>query len=513
MWIDTITLPIAMEAFDILSAVAEALDANAAPLVISAYPHDAPPSIPVGAEEALREVRQRVATMLVREGILQSATYFHHSGPYVSDSDREGLLIEAAEAPVRSTLAALRKRLEPAPAGSGNTLPKSQHDALPNSGGALPKSQRKALPRQEADPHKRPAGGRSSDRRAAKGARSDVTRVRTGLDLLTAHETYTLQGQLGQGGSGAVWAARSEQGGTVAIKILDPTKSRKEVRARFRNEMSFCEGPHHPHVIRSLDRGFHEIGGQRWPFYVMPLYPHTLRTVMRAGLGHEQRLSIFAQVLDGMEHAHEQGVIHRDLKPENILVSNGYTHAVVADFGIAKFDEDMQATVIATLPEERLANFQYAAPEQRRVGDVTTSATDVYALGLILNELFTGDVPQGQGHLLVADIAPEYAYLDALVETMIQNVPANRLQSAAEVKARMGLAERTKGATRQPTQRAAARVVSEARPERSASSNDVMERLRSEEAHHEAVRKRDALRVAVQVSGEVNVLLNLASND
>jgi serine/threonine protein kinase len=104
-------------------------------------------------------------------------------------------------------------------------------------------------------------------------------------------------------------------------------------------------------------------------------------------------MAIFSQILDGVEAAHLQNVIHRDLKPENILCDQNFATIAIADFGTARFTEDILATAIETGPSQRLANFQYAAPEQRTVGGDVQATADIYALGLMLNELFTGSVP------------------------------------------------------------------------------------------------------------------------
>lgn len=101
------------------------------------------------------------------------------------------------------------------------------------------------------------------------------------------------------------------------------------------------------------------------PFYVMPLYQHTLRGLMDAGIERNRILPLFSLILDGVEAAHLLRVWHRDLKPENVLCDANSGSAVIADFGIAHFEEDELYTAVETRNGDRLANFQYAAPEQR----------------------------------------------------------------------------------------------------------------------------------------------------
>jgi serine/threonine protein kinase len=121
-----------------------------------------------------------------------------------------------------------------------------------------------------------------------------------------------------------------------------------------------------------------------------------------------------------------QGIWDRDIKPENILFSAATNELVVADFGIAHFEEEELLTAVETKNDERLANFLYAAPEQKRRGQKVDSKADVHALGLILNEMFSGDVPLGTLFRRVSDAAPEYSYLDGLIDLMLRQDPAQR---------------------------------------------------------------------------------------
>jgi serine/threonine protein kinase len=192
---------------------------------------------------------------------------------------------------------------------------------------------------------------------------------------------------------------------------------------RFRNEIHFCTKNTHRNVIQVQASG---ITGSGAIFYVMPLYSGTLRDLVSKRITPKAVLPYFGQVLDGTEAAHLLGVWHRDVKPENVLFSAETGTLVVADFGIAHFEEEELLTAVETKNDERLANFLYSAPEQRSRGQKVDSKADIYALGLILNEMFTGTVPQGTGFRRVVEAAPEYAYLDGLIELMIRHDPALR---------------------------------------------------------------------------------------
>jgi serine/threonine protein kinase len=145
-------------------------------------------------------------------------------------------------------------------------------------------------------------------------------------------------------------------------------------------------------------------------------------------------LPLFSQILNGVEAAHLLKVVHRDLKPENCLYNAQNSTLVVTDFGIAHFTAEELYTLVETGPHTRLANFQYAAPEQRSREAVVDQRADIYSLGLIPNELFTGQMPHGTDYKTIVTVAPDYAYLDDLVAEMLRQDPNGRPQSIEHVK-------------------------------------------------------------------------------
>jgi serine/threonine protein kinase len=190
----------------------------------------------------------------------------------------------------------------------------------------------------------------------------------------------------------------------------------------------------HPNIITVLDWGVIETSDGERPFYVMPVYPKTLQGLMNDSIPHERVLPYFEQFLSGVDAAHKLGVWHRDLKPENVLYDPENDRLVVADFGIAHFAEPLLQTLVRTGARERMANFRYAAPEQRTEGGKVDYRADIYALGLILNEMFTGELLVGTGHKLISSVAPEYGYLDPLVDLMARQSPDDRPASIDEIK-------------------------------------------------------------------------------
>lgn len=249
------------------------------------------------------------------------------------------------------------------------------------------------------------------------------TKLKKGKFVLTAFNKYELVKQIGQGGNGKVWEAKDKDSNGVAIKFLERSKA-GDVLKRFKNEAFFCLKNSHKNILPILDYG---TAGDNYIFYVMPLYKQTLRDRIKAGINHNEISIIFSGILEGLRFAHEKGTIHRDIKPENILFDEKNKEPIIADFGIAHFAEEDLATIILTGKSDRMANFQYAAPEQRKKGGVSVGETDIYAVALILNEMFTGEVPQALDYRKIGDVNPEYSYLDSLFEQMFKQNPEERL--------------------------------------------------------------------------------------
>jgi serine/threonine protein kinase len=260
-----------------------------------------------------------------------------------------------------------------------------------------------------------------------------MAKLKKPIELKTAFDDYLLTEPIGEGGAGRVYAGTGSAGKQVAVKILTANSSDK--RKRFKNEISFLARSPHKNIVGVLDHGYLGVGEVQGPFYVMPRYECSLRQKIKGGLPHDIALHLFSQILDGVEAAHLNNVVHRDLKPENILIEAGGKTAVVADFGIASFTDELLHTLVKTGPASRLANFQYAAPEQRAIGQPVSVAADIYALGLILNELFTGQVPHGTDYKNIGAVTAEYAFLDIIVANMIKQSATDRPGSIANVKA------------------------------------------------------------------------------
>ena len=206
--------------------------------------------------------------------------------------------------------------------------------------------------------------------------------------------SYQLGHRLGEGGMGTVYLAERVEGGfvqQVAIKILKRGMDTEEIIRRFEDERQILAGLNHPHVARLLDGGTTAEG---LPFFVLErVIGEPIDTFCeRRGLSLPDRLRLFLKVCDAVQFAHRNLVIHRDLKPSNILVTEEGEPKLL-DFGIAKLvGRQSQHQTLPGQPSPMTP--YYAAPEQIE-GGVITTATDTYALGILLYVLLTGQRPYG----------------------------------------------------------------------------------------------------------------------
>jgi eukaryotic-like serine/threonine-protein kinase len=205
--------------------------------------------------------------------------------------------------------------------------------------------------------------------------------------------SYRLLGELGRGGMGTVYLAeRADEQflQQVAIKIIRRGMDTEDILRRFRNERQILASLNHPNIARLLDGGTTADGR---PFYVMEYIEGSFidEDCQARQLALNERLQLFRQVCAAVHYAHQRLVIHRDLKPTNILVTPR-GEVKLLDFGIAKLLTPDTRDPAATATLLGLMTPAYASPEQVR-GESITTASDVYALGIILYELLTGQRP------------------------------------------------------------------------------------------------------------------------
>jgi serine/threonine protein kinase len=205
---------------------------------------------------------------------------------------------------------------------------------------------------------------------------------------------YRLIRELGRGGMGAVWLAERADGlvrREVALKLPILAASRAALAERFAREREILAPLAHPHIARLYDAGFADDGQPYLALEYVAGEPIT-GYCDREKLTVAKRVELFQQVLSAVQYAHTNLVLHRDLKPSNILVTPG-GEIKLLDFGIAKLMTAgaAQETALTQLAGRALTP-DYAAPEQV-TGATLTTASDVYALGVVLYELLAGVRP------------------------------------------------------------------------------------------------------------------------
>jgi len=242
-------------------------------------------------------------------------------------------------------------------------------------------------------------------------------------------DEYKIIEKIANGGNSEVYKVENIDKNIYALKLLNKGLSTEKIK-RFKNEMSFCQKVNHPNIIKIIDNGITDDKTQM--FYIMPCYDYTLREFINEEHSIQEKIQMFINILDGVKFFHNRDIIHRDIKPENILISNEGI-PVISDFGIAHFCEDDLITQIETRIGSKMANFQYASPEQREKDGVITKKSDIYSLGLIFNEIFTKKVPFGNSYKKVADVDERFSFLDRVIDKMISQNPKDRYDSIEDI--------------------------------------------------------------------------------
>ncbi|RTL16919.1 MAG: serine/threonine protein kinase [Burkholderiales bacterium] len=207
---------------------------------------------------------------------------------------------------------------------------------------------------------------------------------------------WALVERIGAGGMGEVWRARRADGryeADAAVKLLRAGLDGTAFAQRFALEQRVLAQMQHPHIARLLDAG---LGPRGRPYLVMEFVPgRPIDEALRGGTEREV-IECFLQLTDAVSHAHRKLVVHRDIKPGNVMV-DAEGQVKLLDFGIAKaLDPTGPGSANeATVFEQRPFTPAYASPEQV-LGEPVTTATDTYALGVLLYRLLTGQAPYGR---------------------------------------------------------------------------------------------------------------------
>jgi eukaryotic-like serine/threonine-protein kinase len=266
---------------------------------------------------------------------------------------------------------------------------------------------------------------------------------------------YTIVSLIGRGGMGEVWLAQRSDGhfeGKFALKFLETYSASPTALDRFRREGRLLARLTHPHIARLIDAGV-TVSGR--PYLILE-YVKGVRIDQYCAtheLGVQARVRLVLEVLGALTHAHSNLIIHRDIKPTNILVTEE-GEAKLLDFGIAKLvgsEAESEADAPATRIEDAAFTPEYAAPEQI-LGDLPSTATDVYQMGVLMFTLLTGRLPLAgenttraerikaaleQDPPRMSDAAPApirkalRGDLDAIVSKSLRKLPRERYATAA----------------------------------------------------------------------------------
>lgn len=272
-----------------------------------------------------------------------------------------------------------------------------------------------------------------------------VSREETAMTGRTL-DRYTLVEKLGSGGMGDVFKGHHPSLDQYrAIKVLPPSLSQQpDLVERFLREARRCAALKHPHIVR-----LEHVGKEDGLYYMVLDYVEGISLAQlieeRGPLPVERGLVLALQVCEALAYAHEQGIVHRDVKPANILVGKG-DHVYLSDFGIARGLEADEPGLTAA--GASIGTPEYMAPEQVR-GDGVDERSDLYSLGVVLYETFTGELPfSGRSktaikrqHLERRPESPRFyrpelpGSLEAIILRALAKEPEQRYPSAAALRA------------------------------------------------------------------------------
>jgi serine/threonine-protein kinase len=300
--------------------------------------------------------------------------------------------------------------------------------------------------RRSAPPVARPAASASAGPRA--GGAFPPTRRLESIDLgappppptfsagAMVAERYLVEDEIGRGGMATVYRAKDlELSEEVALKVFRPMADDEQGLSRFRQELKVSRRLVHPNITRVYDMGVHQ--GMRYISMEL-LVGHSVEELNGSPWALRRGLDCLVQVCQGLDAAHAQGVIHRDIKPGNLFLTREGL-AKIMDFGIARQRAARGLTQVGMI----VGTPEYISPEQIR-GEVARETSDLYALGVVAYEMFTGRkpfvhdelVPLLQMHLTAPPDPPAQhkpglpAGLEAAILTLLRKDPQDRFPSA-----------------------------------------------------------------------------------
>jgi serine/threonine protein kinase len=257
-------------------------------------------------------------------------------------------------------------------------------------------------------------------------------------DIQVLLPQYEILEKLGAGGMGAVYKARQpDLDRIVAIKIL-PTgmDDQYSFKERFRREARAMARLQHPGIISVFEFGETDSGDDEPLLYIVMEYVEGADLnylIKNSALDVSQTLAVVSQICEALQYAHEQNIVHRDIKPANIML-NLEGNVKIADFGLAKITST-ETTVEPSLTGTNfvMGTLDYLAPEQMAAGGSVDQRADLYAVGVLIYEMLTGQAPRGAFELPSKKVKGLDARLDYVVVHAMASNPDDRFQSANEL--------------------------------------------------------------------------------
>ncbi|MFC5454340.1 protein kinase domain-containing protein [Prosthecobacter fluviatilis] len=246
---------------------------------------------------------------------------------------------------------------------------------------------------------------------------------------------YQVHMLIGRGGMGAVYkGTQLSLERTVAIKLLPPAMDRQDLAfaERFKNEARLMGRMNHPAIVSVYDFGSTADG---LLYFVMEYVDGTdvQRMIAREGkLPPEHALAITAHLCDALGYAHKQGIVHRDIKPSNVLI-DVEGRVKVADFGLAKLSDKNQNSGL-TQTGMAMGTPDYVAPETLMLGSDVDGRADIYAVGVMLYQMLTGDIPRGMFKMPSQKFQSIDPRFDAIVRRALEHDREDRYQSSHELR-------------------------------------------------------------------------------
>ncbi|MDZ4404762.1 SUMF1/EgtB/PvdO family nonheme iron enzyme [Prosthecobacter sp.] len=275
------------------------------------------------------------------------------------------------------------------------------------------------------------SSGSPSSRTSGGGMRWEPP---TAAELQALMPGYTIEKLLGRGGMGAVYrGVQTNLDRTVAIKILPPGVEQEDpsFAERFKNEARLMAKLAHPGVVGVYDFGSTSAGQL---YFVMEYVDGSDVSQLLKEQGRlppEHALAITAHVLDALGAAHKLGIVHRDIKPANILI-NMAGAVKVADFGLAKIDDPGGHGLTRT--GFSMGTPDFVSPEALMLGSQVDGRADLYAVGVMLYQMLTGNIPRGAfkpASVLRSTLDPRY---DPIITKAMQHDREERYQNSAEMR-------------------------------------------------------------------------------